>query len=128
MFDGQVRAAGADQIAVGALPMNFGREIGKGLAQPFIEREHTGFVARAAGLGRVVEEIVGEELIEQFPISAALHFLGIAADDGLGSLADVVGHGKSPSVSDRGAHGAKISAAILLDAHLSEGWRPMPTA
>jgi hypothetical protein len=39
----------------------------------------------------VIEKIVGEEFFEHFEISAALHFLGVAADDGLGGVADVVG-------------------------------------
>jgi hypothetical protein len=35
----------------------------------------------------VVEKIVSEEFVEQFEISAALHFLGVAANDGLRCIA-----------------------------------------
>jgi hypothetical protein len=35
------------------------------------------------GLGRVVEEVVGEELFEQFEVSLTPDFLGVSADDRL---------------------------------------------
>jgi hypothetical protein len=60
--------------------MDLGPEVGKRVAQSLVEDENTGFVWRGAGLGRVVDEIVGEQFVEQNEIALALNLFGVAAD------------------------------------------------
>ena len=43
-------------------------------------------------VGRMIMEIVGEQFVEQLPITTALHFDRVATDNRLSCLADVVGH------------------------------------
>jgi hypothetical protein len=51
----------------------------------------------------MVEKVVREELLEQFEITSALDFLGIAADNGLGGIANrFVGHVRTPSAGGLG--------------------------
>src|SRR6478672_6849071 len=71
-------------VAVDGLPMNLGSEVGKRLAQPVVEQPHSGFVGGGAGLGRVVDEVVGEQFLEQGEIAVALHLFGVAANHRLG--------------------------------------------
>ena len=78
-----VSLVGRHPVAIGKLPMDFGVEVGESGAEDFVQLSRAGLVGRAARLRRVVEEIVGEELIEHVEISAALHFFGIAADNRL---------------------------------------------
>src|SRR6478609_4652966 len=81
-----------DHVAVDPLPMNLRREIREGFTQALVEGENAGFVASATGLGRMIDEIVRKEFVEQGPISSALHLFGVAANDLLGGLADVSSH------------------------------------
>ena len=78
-------------VAIGKLPMDVGVKVGKRRPENFVELPRTVFVGRASRLRRVIEKIVGEEFFEHFEIPAALHLLGVAADDGLRGFADVVG-------------------------------------
>jgi len=72
--------------------MNLRREIREGFAQALVEGEDAGLVASATGLGRMIEEIVRKEFVEQRPISSALHLFGVTANDVLGGLTDVSSH------------------------------------
>jgi hypothetical protein len=45
------------------------------------------FVGGHGGLRRMVDEIVGEELLEDMEIAFALHLFGVPADDSLGGFA-----------------------------------------
>src|SRR6476661_7026898 len=67
-------------VAVDGLPMNLGSEVGKRLAQPVVEQPHSGFVGGGAGLGRVVDEVVGEQFLECGEIAVALHLFDVAAN------------------------------------------------
>ena len=71
--------------------MDVGVKVGKRRPENFVELPRTVFVGRASRLRRVIEKIVGEEFFEYFEIPAALHLLGVAADDGLRGFADAVG-------------------------------------
>jgi hypothetical protein len=70
-------------VAIGDLPMDVGVKVGKGGAQHPIQLSRARLVGCAAGLRRVVEKIIAEELFEHIEVPAALHFLGIAANDRL---------------------------------------------
>jgi hypothetical protein len=72
---------GRDEIVVGDLPMDFGTEIGKRPAERMVKDAHAVFVGATVRLWGVVDEIVGEKLLEQIEIPAALNFFRIAADD-----------------------------------------------
>jgi hypothetical protein len=50
---------------------------------------HAVFVGRRTGLGRVVNEVVGEEFVEDGEVSTALNLLGVASHHCLGGLASV---------------------------------------
>src|SRR6476619_2951648 len=69
-----------DDVAVDGLPQNLGLEVGERLAQPVVEQPHSGFVGGGAGLGRVVDEVVGEQFLECGEIAVALHLFGVAAN------------------------------------------------
>ena len=83
---------GGYHVTIDALPMNLRREIREGLAQAFVEDENAGLVASATGLRCMIEEIVRKKLVEQRPISSALHLFGVATDDVLGGLTDIGSH------------------------------------
>ena len=68
-------------------------EVRKRDAQALVKAENAGLVACHAWLGRVIVEVVGEQGVEERPITAALYFFGIAADDGFRLLADILCHG-----------------------------------
>ena len=67
--------------------MNDGVKVGECGAKRSVELSCACLVGSTARLRCVVEEVVGEELVEDFEIAAALHFFGVAANDGLGGLA-----------------------------------------
>ena len=71
--------------------MNFGVKVGKRRPENFVELPRAVFIGRASRLRRVIEKIVGEEFLEHLKIPAALHLLGVAADDSLGGFANVAG-------------------------------------
>jgi hypothetical protein len=75
-----IRLEGGHDLAVGRLPVDHRMEIRKRGPKRMIKVARAGLVRRPSGLRRVVEEIVGEELIEQLEITNALNFLGVAAD------------------------------------------------
>ena len=75
------------EVAVGGLPMDFGVEVGKCGAKYVVEFSRTVSVGGAARLGRMVDEVHSEELLEDFEVPAALHFHRIATNDGFRSLA-----------------------------------------
>ena len=77
-------------VAVGKLPMDVGVKVGERGPKDIVELSRAVLVRRAAGLRRVVEEVIGEEFVEHFEISAALHFLRVAANDCFCSLAHIV--------------------------------------
>src|SRR4029079_3614975 len=88
----------SDRVAIDPLPMNLRCEIREGFAQALVEGEDAGLVASATGLGRMIEEIVRKEFVEQGPISSALYLFGVTANDILGGLTDVSSHRNSPSL------------------------------
>jgi hypothetical protein len=47
-------------------------------------------IRRAARLRRVVEKVIGEELVEHFKIPATLHLFGVPAHDRLRGLTRIV--------------------------------------
>jgi hypothetical protein len=53
--------------------MDLGPEVGKRVAQSPVEDANTGFVGRGAGLRGVVDEVVGEQFVEQDEIALALN-------------------------------------------------------
>jgi hypothetical protein len=59
-------------------------EVGEGLPKGLVEAARAGLVRRHVGLRRMVDEVVGEELLEYVEVPLALHLFGIPADDGLG--------------------------------------------
>jgi hypothetical protein len=63
---------GRHDIAIRTLPVDLRVEIRKRRTQPVVEIARAGLVRRAAGLRRMVEEIVCEQLLEQFEIASAL--------------------------------------------------------
>jgi hypothetical protein len=63
--------------------MDLGPEVGKRVAQSLVEEENAGLVGRGAGLGGVVDEVVGEQFVEQGEIALALDLFGVAADHSL---------------------------------------------
>jgi hypothetical protein len=76
-----VGLVGRDEVAVGGLPVDLGMEVGERLAQQVVELPSAGLIRGPAGLRRVVEEVVGEELLEELEVSLTLD--GVAPDDGL---------------------------------------------
>jgi len=66
-------------------------KVGKRRPENFVELPRAVFIGCASRLRRVINKIIGEELLEHFEIPATLHFFGVAADDGLRRFADVVG-------------------------------------
>src|SRR3954466_12913643 len=81
-----------DNVTVDGLPMDLGPEVGKRVAQPLVEEANAGFVGRGAGLGSVVDEVVGEQFVEQDEITLTLDLFGVAADHRFQSLYVRVGH------------------------------------
>lgn len=82
---------GRHTISIGNLPMDVGVKVGKRGPKNFVELPRTVLIGRASRLRRVIKKIVGEQFFEHFEIPAALDLFGVAADDGLGGFADVVG-------------------------------------
>ena len=78
---------GRHELAVGRLPMDDSVEIGKCRAKGLVETPGAVPIGRAVGLGRMVEEVGREELLEDIEVSTALHFFGVPPDDGLRRLA-----------------------------------------
>jgi hypothetical protein len=75
-----VDLVGGDDVAVDRLPMELGSEVGKRVAQSAVEDANAGFVGRGAGLWGVVDEVVGEQFVEQREIALTLDLFGVAAD------------------------------------------------
>ena len=78
-----ISLVGGDHITVGLLPMNLRSEVRKCLPQPAVEFEHASLVRLTAGLRRIIMEIVGEQFVEQLPVTTALHFDRVATDTAL---------------------------------------------
>jgi hypothetical protein len=78
-------------VAIGKLPMDIGMKVGKRGSEDFVELSRAVLVRRASRLRRVVEKIIGEEFLEHFEIPAALHLLGVAANDSLRGFACFAG-------------------------------------
>ncbi|MET3588400.1 hypothetical protein ABID21_004536 [Pseudorhizobium tarimense] len=72
---------GGDDIAIDGLPVDLGVEVGESPAQRVIETTSALLVWRSSRLRRVVQEVVGEKLVEKFEVSAGLDFECVAADD-----------------------------------------------
>src|SRR6476469_9392672 len=81
-----------DHITVGLLPMDVRGEVGKCVPQPAVKFEHASLIRLTAWLRCMIMEIIGEQFVEQLPITTALHFDRVAADNRLGGLADTVRH------------------------------------
>jgi hypothetical protein len=67
-----VGLVGGDDVAVDGLPMDLGPEVGKRVAQSVVEDANSSLVCGGAGLGRVVDEVVGEQFVEQREIALTL--------------------------------------------------------
>ena len=78
-----VDLVGGDDVAVDGLPMDLGPEVGKSVAQSVVEDANTCLVGRGARLGGVVDEVIGEEFVEQGEIALTLDLFGVAADHSL---------------------------------------------
>jgi len=61
--------------------MDLGVEIGERGAEGVVKEPYAVFIRSGVRLGRMVDEVVGEELLEDVEIPTALHFFGIAPDD-----------------------------------------------
>ena len=84
---------GRHDVTVRALPVYLCMKIRKRRTQPAIEVARAGLIGRAAGLRRMVEKVVCEELLEQFEVASALDLLRVAPDDRLSGVADrTIGH------------------------------------
>ncbi len=70
-------------LPVSGLPMDLCAEIRKCRPKGVVKDSHTVFIRSGVRLGRMVDEIFGKELLEQFEVSASLHFFGIPADSSL---------------------------------------------
>jgi hypothetical protein len=70
------------KLSIGDLPMNIRMEIRECRAKCVIKDPDAIFIRGSVGLGRVVNEVISEELFEDLEVPTALHFFGIAADDG----------------------------------------------
>jgi hypothetical protein len=81
---------GRHDLAIGGLPMDDGVEVGEGLPKGLVEAARAGLVRRHVGLGRIVDEVVGEQLLEYVEIALALHFFGIPADAALAASLGVL--------------------------------------
>jgi hypothetical protein len=86
-----IRFVSRHAVTIGKLPMDVGVKVGKRRSEDLVELPGSVFVRRAPRLRRVVQEIVSKKLFEHFEISTTLHLFGVAADDGLCGLADIVG-------------------------------------
>jgi hypothetical protein len=87
-------------ITIGELPMDVRVKVGERGPKDFIELSRAILIRCAAGLRRMVEKVIGEELLEHFEISTALNFLRVAAHDRLGGLTHIIGrHGISSVVA-----------------------------
>ena len=76
-----IRFVSRHQLPVGGLPMDLGVEIGERGAEGVVQEPDAVFIRSCVRLGRMVDEVVGEEVLEDLEITTALHFFGIAADD-----------------------------------------------
>lgn len=78
---------GRHRVAVGMLPMYLRAEIREGDAQRLVEAAHAVLVSAAIWLRRVIDEIVGEQLVEYIETPVALNLFGISPDDRLSGFA-----------------------------------------
>ena len=65
-------------------------KVGKCGPEDFVELSRAVLIRRAARLRRVVEKVIGEELVEHFKIPATLHLFGVPAHDRLRGLTRIV--------------------------------------
>ena len=77
-------------VAICKLPMDFRVKVGKCGPEDFVELSRAVLIRRAARLRRVVEKVIGEELVEHFKIPATLHLFGVPAHDRLRGLTRIV--------------------------------------
>jgi hypothetical protein len=75
-----INLEGSDDVAFDGLPMDLGPKVGKRVAQTLVEHPHSGFVRGRARLGGVVDEVVGEQFLEEDEIALALDLFGVAAN------------------------------------------------
>jgi hypothetical protein len=78
-MSGVVGLVGGDDAFVDCLPMDLGPEVGKRVTESLVQDEYAGFVGRGAGLRGVVDEVVGEQFVEQSKIALTLDLFGVAA-------------------------------------------------
>ena len=76
-----VRLVGSHSIAINKLPMDIRMKVRERNTKRGVEFSHTGFVGCCARLRRVVDEIVSEELVENFEVSDRLDLFGVSTDD-----------------------------------------------
>ena len=78
-----VRLVRRHSVAVGKLPVDLRVKVGKCGTNVRVEFADTCLVWSSVRLGRVVSEIVGEELVENVKSSPSLDLFGIPAYNGL---------------------------------------------
>jgi hypothetical protein len=66
------------RVAVGTLPVYLRAEIRKGGAQHLVEAAHAFLVGATIRLRRVIDEIVGEQLVEHIETPVDLNLFGIS--------------------------------------------------
>src|SRR5215470_19874763 len=77
-----VRLVRSHSIAVRKLPMDLRMKVSERSTKISVEFSHTGFVGCGPRLRCVVDEIIGEQLLENIEVSPALDLFGVSADDG----------------------------------------------
>jgi hypothetical protein len=77
-----VRLVRSYSIAISKLPMNLRMKVRERNTKIGVELSHTGFVGCRPWLRSVIDEIVGEEFVEDVKSSFSLDLFGIPADHG----------------------------------------------
>ena len=77
-----VRLVRCHSVTVGKLPVDLRVKVRERGTKVGVEFSHSGFVGSRAWLRCVVDEIVGEQLLENIEVSPPLDFFGISADNG----------------------------------------------
>ena len=75
-----------NEFPIGDLPMDLCVEIGERGTKGVVKAPDAVFIRCGVWLGGMVNEVVSKEVLEDVEIPTALHFFGIAADDGFGSV------------------------------------------
>ena len=78
-----VRLVSRHELPVGGLPMDLCPEVWEWGTKVVVKPPDAVLIRSGVWLGRMVDEVVSEELLEDVEVPAALHFFGIAADDSL---------------------------------------------